>query len=273
MSEDTKGFDARELHRKYAPAIAYVCVIKPDGSRDTGSAFHIGSGTFVTARHVVQGNTIEWFGTTEHSLKPSQDGKWWNVDFAKDAVQGTAVGKPRFAADDKVDVALLEVPHFDGTAHIPLGLHLDIAFPRRDMLLRRVVVMGYPPIPMTGDDTPVLVATSGEVTAVTNVRHTKHPVFLVSPMARGGLSGGPAILETEKCLGVVTEVLHAGDGPYETGYLAVLTVQPIIDLLAKHGVPKEQQHVQEYLDLAKEARRLAKKRQRAFKRRIARGRK
>ena len=49
---------ARQLYAEHKSAIAYIDVEKPDGQRSIGSAFHIGDGVFVTARHVIEGNRI-----------------------------------------------------------------------------------------------------------------------------------------------------------------------------------------------------------------------
>jgi hypothetical protein len=38
--------------------MAYVVVVKPDGSEAIGSAFHVGEGVFVTARHIVEGRQM-----------------------------------------------------------------------------------------------------------------------------------------------------------------------------------------------------------------------
>ena len=48
----------RQLFRHYGPAVAYVEVESSDGDRGIGTAFHVGGGIYVTARHVVEGQTI-----------------------------------------------------------------------------------------------------------------------------------------------------------------------------------------------------------------------
>ena len=45
---------AQELFKRFAGAIAYVAVEGQDGVQGIGSAFHVGEGVFVTARHVVE---------------------------------------------------------------------------------------------------------------------------------------------------------------------------------------------------------------------------
>lgn len=55
----------RSLYDNFASAVAYIALNKPDGCQAIGSAFHIGDGVFITARHVIEGNTITEFATTE----------------------------------------------------------------------------------------------------------------------------------------------------------------------------------------------------------------
>lgn len=61
---------AHDLYLKYCAAMAYVAVEKPDGSHGIGSAFHVGEGVFVTARHVVEGNQILEVASTAHAYVP-----------------------------------------------------------------------------------------------------------------------------------------------------------------------------------------------------------
>jgi hypothetical protein len=56
---------ARRLYADHAHALAYVDVEKPNGDRNIGSAFHVGEGVFVTARHIVEGNKIVEVKITE----------------------------------------------------------------------------------------------------------------------------------------------------------------------------------------------------------------
>src|SRR6202022_2117807 len=48
-------------------AVAYVATERADGSHGIGSAFHVGEGVFVTARHVVEGLRIREVATTERT--------------------------------------------------------------------------------------------------------------------------------------------------------------------------------------------------------------
>jgi V8-like Glu-specific endopeptidase len=61
---------AREMFEKYAVALAYVAVETPEGDQTVGSAFHVGEGVFVTARHVLENNKILDVASTERTYIP-----------------------------------------------------------------------------------------------------------------------------------------------------------------------------------------------------------
>ena len=122
---------------------------------------------------------------------------------------------------------------------MPLGAHLNGYLSQYEFILNRVLLLGYPPIPLT--NRAALVANAGEVNAAVElyVQDQKRVHFLVSTMARGGFSGGPVLIAynelNEKSgtavLGVVTQSLVASHAPAESGYMAVLSVDPIYECL------------------------------------------
>ncbi|PKQ89426.1 hypothetical protein CXK86_20485 [Paenibacillus sp. BGI2013] len=59
----------RQLYETYAAAVAYIAVETKDGEQGIGSAFHVGEGVFITARHVIEGNSILKMGTTERARR------------------------------------------------------------------------------------------------------------------------------------------------------------------------------------------------------------
>lgn len=54
----------RKLFERYASAVAYVAVRSPTGAESIGTAFHVGEGVFLTARHVVEQREILQVRTT-----------------------------------------------------------------------------------------------------------------------------------------------------------------------------------------------------------------
>ena len=233
----------QDLYKQYASAVAYVVVKKPDSEQTIGSAFHVGNGVFITARHVVSGNEILSIGTTVSRYVPASNGlvsihgESGTFRFIPEG-EGTIRSGPHFHPDASIDVAALVVDGLEPPT-VPLGSHLDDWINDDDFVLAPVVVMGYPPIPFSKK--PVLVAARAEVNAVVDKYTGGHPHFVVSAMARGGFSGGLCITEWDFALGVITESLLYDNKPTELGYLTVLTVEPIFVCLQHHGlVPKEQ---------------------------------
>ena len=206
----------RELFEKYAPAVAYIAVESADGTQSIGSAFHVGEGVFVTARHVVEHHRILEICTT-----------------VERGATGIVKRGPFFHPNPKIDVAALVVDGID-SAVIPLGGHLDDWINDSEFLLREVLVLGYPRIPLA--DKPVLVASRAEVNAIVDQIDCPHPRFLVSTMARGGFSGGPCLIEWDFALGVITHALIRDHGAVESGFMTVISVEPILQCLAAHHI-------------------------------------
>ncbi|MDQ4144825.1 MAG: serine protease [Actinomycetota bacterium] len=208
-----------------------------------------------TARHVLEGKRLDevtQFGhpdrplNIERTLVPKDEGKdvaLLQTDFDGSFAQGRIEG----------------VPDNERTDHIRLGTHLD-AWVRLEFVMTRCLVMGYPRIPQA--KTRGLVSVAGHVNAVIDkMVGSTHPHFIISPVARGGFSGGPVISEYGFLLGVYTEELleklhqPAGtetgakredaahdDAPAtpppreEAGFAAALSVQPLWELLLESGV-------------------------------------
>ncbi|MFL6604447.1 MAG: serine protease [Steroidobacteraceae bacterium] len=237
--------NARYFYDRYAAAMAYVVVGNSDGSESIGSAFHVGEGVFVTARHVVEGKDIREVATVAHAyirLSGEEAEKSLCTIVSGDekykayslypAVLAIEKG-PYHHPDDGVDIAVFRVANIDThTPAIPLGDHLDDWLGQDDFVLTEVVVLGFPPIPFAGG--PHLFAARGEVNALMDLRHAKHPHFLVSAMPRGGFSGGVVLSRAGTALGVVTQSLVMDSQPEQLGYMAVLSVQPIYVCLATH---------------------------------------
>lgn len=236
---------ARYLYSMYAGAMAYIAVEDPDGTPGIGSAFHVGEGIFVTARHVVEHKLITEVAMTEHTFVRLEgdeaagvqafvhDGQEkYPVHWVNNGVLQIQRG-PLFHSNSNVDVAVFQVSDIDTyTPFIRLGGHLDDWLGVSDFVLTEAIVLGYPPIPLTY--TPHLVAARAEVNAQVDLRGTEHVHFILSSMPRGGFSGGLAVTESEIALGVITSSLLTNARESELGFFAVLSVEPIYVCLAEH---------------------------------------
>lgn len=235
-----KSESARELFKQYSGALAYVAVRDLHGDEGIGTAFHVGEGVFVTARHVLENNSIVEIATTTRAeiiinTSTIDDAKSQRVEpliYHVEPRTLKVVEGPFFAADPSIDVAVFRVEGLDPrTPRVPLGLHFDDTIGDDDFVLSEAIVLGYPPIPNT--NVPRQVAVRAEVNAVIDVRHAKHVHFVISAMARGGFSGGLVLSEYGHALGVVTESLIRDEAPPEVGFMSVLSVEAIYSCLAE----------------------------------------
>jgi len=246
--------EARRLFSTYASALAYLDVENGRGDHSIGSAFHIGEGVFVTARHVLEGQRIVACRSTEPvgiraaelypDLEPEKVAEW---DSAISKMMGrtplykhyaeplTIVEGPFFHDDARVDVAVFRVVGVHpATAVVPLGVHWDDWVYRETWNLDDALILGYPPIPLTNE--PTLVAMRAEINTLVVLRTSPSVHFILSGPPRGGFSGGVALHEGGFALGVVTSSLTADGQSIELGFLAVLSIEPIRMLLEKTGL-------------------------------------
>lgn len=247
-----RDYAAHAVFKRYAGVMAYISV-EQDGRHSIGSAFHIGEGVFVTARHVTEGKNIKQVAMTDEgyveltgdeATKTTEFLRGKPVRWIKNGVLEISKG-PYYHPDPTVDVAVFQVEGIDpGTPVVQLGGHFDEFLELDDFILEKVIVFGYPPIPFT--KSPYLVAVTAEINAQIYRRDVRHIHFILSSMARGGFSGGLA-LRDHKVLGLVTESLYSNDQPVETGFFTVLSVEPIFDCLLNHNLLSDDQEVRAYL--------------------------
>lgn len=205
----------RTLFERYSPAVRMVEALDSSGDKTCGTAFHLGRGVWATARHVLE-------DTAQPRLiigngDPVGIGEWFGAPDADVAIFTTSTERPRHV--------------------VPLGGHLDDWIRDEDFYLAPVLLMGYPRVPLSQGR--ALVAVTGEVNAVIDRIDDRHVQFIVSPLARGGFSGGPAICGWDFALGVVSQELS--EDVTAPGFTAVVSVEPLWSLLAAHDLtPAEQ---------------------------------
>lgn len=257
------GRQARHLFAEHAHAMAYVDVRLPNGDRGIGSAFHVGEGVFVTARHVVENNSIVEVKITESLGILARDRL--RLDLGREpteeeierenalySLNGTVPRftyyhpplciseGPYFSSSSDLDVAVFRVNNVHpATGVVRLGVHFDDWIGRNQWQMSEAVVLGYPPIPMVNQ--PVLVAAKAEIHTFVQPRHTRFVHFILSATPRGGFSGGAVIHESGDALGLVTSSLIEGSNPPELGFFAVLSIEGICQCLAEHSLYPETQ--------------------------------
>ncbi|MBA1142835.1 S1 family peptidase [Mesorhizobium neociceri] len=220
----------KQLYREYGAALVAIITTDVDGDEHIGTAFHVGDGSFVTARHVLDGQAkcrVELDGYRISHLGGDEDFDEETIEgFDKLEVHG--LGHP----DPMTDVAVFSIPQLSGLPAVPLGSHLDDWITDHDFVLNEVLVLGFPPIPLSKRS--VLVAARGQINAVIDLINVNFVHFIVSVPPKGGFSGGVVMSEWGFALGVVTASLVKNHSPEELGYLTVLTVEPILECLAAH---------------------------------------
>lgn len=216
-----------ELYQRYKPCLARVTVDLPTGDTATGAAFHIGRGYLVTARHNVEGVLIKEISTHHYARKPTKVTKI--IPHHNPAVD-IAILKTDFSLEHYITKVKIMVgdQEREKTDYIPLGGHLD-DWLGDELILSKAMVLGFPHIPRSREVVPV--AVESEVNAIVDRYDVPHPYFVISSIPRGGFSGGPVFSEYGFLLGVMTEALFEGDKPYELGFAAAVSIQPLLDLI------------------------------------------
>jgi len=223
MTSPEEPFSLKDLFRAFSGAVVPVFSVDRSGDEGVGTAFHVGEGIFVTARHVVDGMQSCRVELDPGGLPSSvTQGR-----FFEPVIWPVTAG---YHHDPQVDVAVFQIAELDVLPVIPLGGHLDDWINDDQFLLNDVLVIGFPPIPLA--NRPLLLAARGEVNAVVDLIGGQHPHFILSVTARGGFSGGVVLSEWNFALGLVTQSLVKNSLPEELGYLTVLTIEPIYQCLA-----------------------------------------
>lgn len=215
-----------KMFNKYKVCVVRITVKMPNGDISNGTGFHIGEGYIVTARHVIEGNFI--------------------IEIAGSYQSYINVKKEIYPTDKRIDIAILETDFsleyymekvsivnsdVEKINYIEIGSHLD-DWIGEEFLLTNVLLMGYPPIPLSRE--PNIVAVKAEVNSVVDKYIGPHPHFIISSVPRGGFSGGPVISEYGFLLGVLTESLGENDKPTEVGFASAISIEPLIKLIYKN---------------------------------------
>lgn len=222
----------QNLYHKCRRSIAYVAVETSEGDATIGTAFHIGQGYFVTAKHVVSKNRIIEVAITQphnkimdpHATPLSEDERPRILKVSS---------APILAESEVDDVAIFKVEQHEGLPFINLSSIHDMHQSEDLALLSNVLCIGYPAIPLTIH--PFQVAVDATVSALITIRGSKYLSYVVSATARGGFSGGPIINNDGKAIGLVTDSLVRDSNAVETGFMACLSISAAADLALQCG--------------------------------------
>lgn len=212
---------------EYRENVLAIEVQKKSGDYSIGSAFHVGDGYLLTARHVVEGHSSfrvlpeHGFSTVEveEVIFPSEE----NVDIALIKTDFKVVQSNIHYGDEKLTEALnFQLwPTYDDWAD--------------GLMLMDIILLGYPPIPRT--KAPYLVAAKGHINAVVDRYDGKYVHFIVSCTARGGFSGGPCVSSTDwGVIGICTQAFIRDEQALETGFAAVVGNEAVLNLFLEAGV-------------------------------------
>lgn len=221
----------RDVYLNAKGAIACVVVETSDGDESIGTAFHIGDGYFITAKHVVEGNRLQEVSITQ----PLTTNIGYYDNHLSEDIRPRAlkvVGGPWLANGD-VDVAVICVEAADYIPAIKLNSIGDIDLSEDMLLLSPVICVGYPPIPLTTH--PFQVAVEGKINALVRVRGSDHLTYVISATSRGGFSGGPVLDESGLAIGLVTESLVRDNNPVESGFFTCLSISAAVSLALNSG--------------------------------------
>lgn len=189
-AETTRRQAVKELYARYGASVVAVISVNAEGDQGIGAAFHVGDGVFVTARHVVEGMVSCHIEIDDYRLYYLAEGAWKKL-IHENLTQIPVEAK--LHPDHRKDVAAFVVPKLANLPAIPLGDHLDDWIPDHDFVLDEVLILGFPPLPLSRKN--VLVATRAQINAAVDLINVEHVHFIVSAMARGGFSGGVVLSE------------------------------------------------------------------------------
>ncbi|WP_083966241.1 S1 family peptidase [Dyella thiooxydans] len=221
----------RNVYLKAKSAIAYVAVETSDGDESIGTAFHIGDGYFVTAKHVLDGNRVQEVSITQ----PLIANTCYHDNHLNEQIRPRTlkvIGGP-WLADGDIDVAVIRVDAAEDIPAIKMDSIHDIYQSEDIRLLSPVICIGYPPIPLTTH--PFQVAVDGKINALVRVRGSSYLTYVISATSRGGFSGGPVIDEAGLAIGLVTESLVRDNHPVEAGFFTCLSISAAADLAIRSG--------------------------------------
>jgi Trypsin-like peptidase domain len=235
VCDRSQGEEMQQLFYKLRPAIIAIETVDRSGKTGIGTGFHVGDGIVITARHVVEG-----MSSVRVIASEARGGNIKEIIPAANPLADVALLRTDLDFSwylDKVQIVGMQYVKSD---HLQLGVEWD-DFADDSLVLFDVIVMGYPPIPTAAS--PTLVTIRAQVNAIVDQYPIggKHPPpnYVLSGIPRGGFSGAPMIVEAAEnrfILGVVTTALVSNHNAPETGFMAAVTIESVLQLLHENGI-------------------------------------
>lgn len=223
-----------QLFYKLQPAILAIETINSCGDYGIGTGFHVGDGFVITARHVVEG-----MRSVRLVSRIAKCGDIHDILVANNPLADVALLRTDLDYSYYLEKTHIHGMMYRKTDHLVLGVEWD-DFADESLVLYDVIVMGFPPIPTAQ---PALVSIRAQVNAIIDQYPVggQHPppAYVLSGIPRGGFSGAPMIVEagdSSFVLGVVTSALVSNHGPPETGFMAAVTIESVLQLLHENAV-------------------------------------
>ena len=237
--QETKTLDTRydtvnQLFYKVLPAIVAIETVDANGDYGIGTGFHVGDGIVLTARHVVEG-----MRSTKLESRHAQRGIIHEIVFAKNPLADVALLRTDLDFRHYREKTHIHGLKYRKSDHLLLGVEWD-DFADESLVLYDVIVMGFPPIPTAK---PAIITIRAHVSAIVDQYpiggKNPPPVYVLSGIPRGGFSGAPMIVDAGDnsfVLGIVTSALVSNHGLPETGFMAAVTIESVLELLHENGV-------------------------------------
>ena len=255
--------------KEHALSAVVFVEVKTSNGLSIGTAFHVGSGYFVTARHVIEDNEITKVGQSDLSSKTriNPDGSPTRQTMFQNFEKSGREVKRFEHPNASVDVAIIQLTGNLGARgaardfqpSMELADNADV-LTEGELLTTEVKVFGYPPIPFAINPQPPLVTSPGEICAVTTDRTDKRRHLIISSLARGGFSGGPVFLvgnpqveasaeflrdNTATVIGIVSresrlETADPSDKEarfFNPGFLDTISIETVREIITHHNLP------------------------------------